>query len=80
MEFLRSWLRPMRQLPLGRWTLQYDPQIVHHKIDQANEDHCGCCDVQYAAKRDTAKRDTAKQDAAKKEDAASEDYYVPYIM
>lgn len=28
---------------LGRWSINYDPQIIHRKIDQANEDHCGCC-------------------------------------
>ena len=28
---------------LGRWGIQYDPKIIRIKIDQANEDHCGCC-------------------------------------
>jgi len=28
---------------LGRWGIQYDPKIIQIKIDQANEDHCGCC-------------------------------------
>jgi len=28
---------------LGRWQLHYDPKTVNSKIDQANEDHCGCC-------------------------------------
>jgi hypothetical protein len=31
---------------LGRWQLAYIPQIINKKIDQANEDHCGCCQVQ----------------------------------
>lgn len=30
---------------LGRWNLHYDPKIVNSKVDQANEDHCGCCYV-----------------------------------
>ena len=30
---------------LGRWYINYTPQIVHIKIDQANEDHCGCCSL-----------------------------------
>jgi len=30
---------------LGRWQLHYDPKVVNSKVDQANEDHCGCCHV-----------------------------------
>lgn len=28
---------------LGRWFINYDNKIISLKIDQANEDHCGCC-------------------------------------
>jgi hypothetical protein len=28
---------------LGRWSIQYDPNIIQRKVNQANEDHCGCC-------------------------------------
>lgn len=28
---------------LGRWTIQYSDNVINRKIDQANEDHCGCC-------------------------------------
>jgi hypothetical protein len=28
---------------LGRWFIHYDQKIIDKKIDQANEDHCGCC-------------------------------------
>ena len=28
---------------LGRWKIQYEPEIINLKINQANEDHCGCC-------------------------------------
>ena len=31
------------QPKLGRWTIQYDEKIIKRKVDQANEDHCGCC-------------------------------------
>ena len=32
-----------KNIELGRWSLIYDPKVVHSKVDQANEDHCGCC-------------------------------------
>lgn len=28
---------------LGRWFIHYDQKIIDKKVDQANEDHCGCC-------------------------------------
>jgi hypothetical protein len=28
---------------LGRWIINYDENIINTKVDQANEDHCGCC-------------------------------------
>jgi hypothetical protein len=30
---------------LGRWNLNYTPAVVSRIVDQANEDHCGCCQV-----------------------------------
>ena len=33
--------------PLGRWKLDNFNQQINHKIDLANEDHCGPCG-QYA--------------------------------
>jgi hypothetical protein len=36
-------MKPATNTPLGRWQLHYDPKVVHSKVDQANEDHCGCC-------------------------------------
>ena len=59
MNFIRRMLKPntlphlphLPHLPqLGRWNLNYDPKIVHSKVDQANEDHCGCCDKQQIPK------------------------------
>ena len=32
--------RPM----LGRWLIERDVQKLDRKFDQANEDHCGCCE------------------------------------
>lgn len=28
---------------LGRWKIEKDNKLINCKIDQANEDHCGCC-------------------------------------
>jgi hypothetical protein len=30
---------------IGRWKLSNNNKIISIKIDQANEDHCGCCNV-----------------------------------
>lgn len=33
----------------GRWSLQHDePSKMFRKVDQANEDHCGCCEETYS--------------------------------
>lgn len=31
------------QKPLGRWSLDYKDNKLNIKLDNANEDHCGCC-------------------------------------
>ena len=83
MNFIRRMLKPntlpqLPQLPhlphlpqLGRWNLNYDPKIVHSKVDQANEDHCGCCDKQQIPK--------PKEHCTQKI-SESEEYYIPYFM
>jgi hypothetical protein len=46
MNFFRRFLRnEMTMNKLGRWKIQYEPQIIDLKITQANEDHCGCCEI-----------------------------------
>jgi hypothetical protein len=35
---------------LGRWTREPVFQSICIKVDQANEDHCGCCNVIEIAK------------------------------
>lgn len=32
---------------LGRWFIEKDVKKVHIKIDQSNEDHCGCCSIKH---------------------------------
>ena len=44
MNFLRVIFRNKIVInKLGRWKIQYEPQIIDLKTTQANEDHCGCC-------------------------------------
>ncbi len=31
---------------LGRWTISYNYKVQNFKIDNANVDHCGCCENQ----------------------------------
>jgi hypothetical protein len=63
---------------LGRWHLHYDPKIVNSKVDQANEDHCGCChENNQTMKQDQMLRQTQKQMQKYSE---SEEYYIPYVM
>jgi hypothetical protein len=75
---------------LGRWHLHYDPKIVNSKVDQANEDHCGCCHApthQYQ----TIKKEQLLHQKKKwqqrihtqkhlQEYSESEEYYIPYVM
>lgn len=28
---------------LGRWKINYCPELIKRKVDRANEDHCGTC-------------------------------------
>ncbi len=30
---------------LGRWAITYNYKVQNLKIDNANMDHCGCCDI-----------------------------------
>ena len=32
---------------LGRWVINCDSSQIKTKVDQANHDHCGVCDVKY---------------------------------
>jgi len=80
---------------LGRWNLHYDPKIVHSKVDQANEDHCGCCNaiiqenktrqqMQQVQKRKWQERQQQQQQqrnyAQTQKCSESDDYYIPYFM
>ena len=28
---------------IGRWTVIHCPKTINRRVEQANEDHCGCC-------------------------------------
>jgi len=98
MNFLRRLLTPAtnaRTTQLGRWQLHYDPKVVHSKVDQANEDHCGCCGEsaeqmkqreqseqtkQMKDKNQKQKWQEKKNQALMKKYYESEKYYIPYVM
>lgn len=77
---------------LGRWQLHYDPKVVHSKVDQANEDHCGCCGESAEQMKQSQQMKQMKDKVQKKKwqkwqekkqqalYAESESYYIPYVM
>ena len=34
---------------LGRWAITYNYTVQNLKIDNANMDHCGCCEIKHEA-------------------------------
>jgi hypothetical protein len=46
-ELIAAFARKSGKLPLGRWSRERNAEKLDHKIDLANEDHCGPCG-QYA--------------------------------
>ncbi len=42
-SYLSSYRHQNNNNMLGRWNIHYDEQIIHKKVEQANEDHCGVC-------------------------------------
>ena len=76
MNFIQRMLSlhtPTITTKLGRWNLHYDPKIVNSKVDQANEDHCGCC-------HDAPPVPINATNANEAVNPPSEDYYIPYVM
>jgi hypothetical protein len=64
MNFIRRILKPATTASttnLGRWQLHYDPKIVDSKVDQANEDHCGCCHESQHINQALKKEQTLRQ-------------------
>lgn len=93
MNFIRRMLiANANTTKLGRWQLHYDPKVVNSKVDQANEDHCGCCHepVQHQAlKKEKILHQKQKWQEKQlrhytqkqlQKYSESEEYYVPYVM
>jgi len=99
MNFIRRMLKPVANATngptttkLGRWQLHYDPKVVNSKVDQANEDHCGCCHEptqhqslkkeqmlhQKQKWQEKQRRSYTQKHLQKISD--SEEYYIPYMM
>lgn len=58
---------------LERWGIQYDERVIDRKINQANEDHCGCCVADDSEKK-------KEREAAVVRYEKREEYLVPYVM
>lgn len=76
MQFLKRFYNPCITSMLGRWSLHYDQVTVNIKIDQANEDHCGCCVVPTKITIPSPPK-LNKQFLI--HDASNEEYIVPYV-
>jgi hypothetical protein len=61
---------------LGRWGIQYDPKIIRIKIDQANEDHCGCC----VSEQNTLRHETTKITENTFDTNLEEEHLLPYVI
>ena len=49
---------------LGRWKLKYEEQQVNRCVLWANEDNCGCCEIEPSIFNEDV----------------SDDFYLPYIL
>lgn len=64
--YIRKYRNQNTQFPiiLGRWKLKYEEQQINKCVLWANEDNCGCCDI----------------DIPKFNNDFSDDYYLPYFL
>ena len=65
MLWLRRFFSSIEYPVLGRWALNYNDNMIHRKVDLANEDHCGCCNSVPEIRIDIGEID--------------EDYYRPFL-
>jgi len=47
--YIRKYRNQNTQFPiiLGRWKLKYEEQQINKCVLWANEDNCGCCDIDF---------------------------------
>lgn len=69
-----SLFKPRTQYMLGRWSITHHQVMIDIRIDQANEDHCGCCVVPIVPITVSPATTFSKND-----DEYQMDYYVPYV-
>ena len=67
--------KPITNNQLGRWNIIYEPKIINCKVDQANEDHCGCCSNHFEIRENKNISNTQVQ----YRDIEDDSYYDPYI-
>jgi hypothetical protein len=72
-HILSSYRKTKPSILLGRWSVQYDQRIIDQKINQANEDHCGCCVTESTETKATSL-------AKKTRDEKRDEYLLPYVM
>jgi len=72
-RILSSYGKTNPSILLGRWSVQYDQRIIDRKINQANEDHCGCCVLESTETK-------APSLAKKTRDEKRDEYLLPYVM
>ncbi len=64
-QFLSSLFIRRAPVFLGRWKLKYEEQQINRCVLWANEDNCGCCEIEPPVFI---------------EENVSDDYYLPYIL
>ena len=57
-------LSTLYALRAGRWKLKYEEQQINRCVLWANQDNCGCCDI----------------DLPKFDENLGDDYYLPYFL
>lgn len=65
---------------LGRWIINYDQSIINTKIDQANEDHCGCCNMESSLKNLNKNNTFINYNKLENNNDKDEEYYKAFII
>ena len=63
-QFLSSLFIRRAPVFLGRWKLKYEDQQINQCVLWANEDNCGCCEIEPQLFNEDV----------------SDDFYLPYII
>ena len=63
-QLLTSLYNKRTPIFLGRWKLKYEEQQINQCVLWANEDNCGCCQIEQPVFNENI----------------SDDFYLPYII